>query len=184
VGWQDLKDHFRKAGEVVFADVLTMPGGRSKGCGVVEFSTPDEADRAIRELNDTSLMGRQVFVREDREPDVKFAGSRAGPSGGGGGGGYSGPRGGEPNPSAVFITNLPYIIAWQDMKDLFRQAGNVTRADVHSGPDGRSKGTGIVGFETPTDAQNAISMFNGYEWHGRKLEVREVGVGFCLEVDD
>ncbi|KAJ3016400.1 UNVERIFIED_CONTAM: hypothetical protein HDU68_012233, partial [Siphonaria sp. JEL0065] len=160
---------------VVFADVLTQPGGRSKGCGVVEYSTPEEAEAAIRELNDTPLLGRQVFVREDREPDIKFSGTR---SGGGDRGGYGGPRGGSgPNPSAVYITNLPYIVAWQDLKDLFRQAGNVTRADIHNGPDGRSKGTGIVGFDSPTDAQNAIfritALFNGYEWHGRKLEVRE-----------
>lgn len=31
---------------------------------IVEFSTPDEAQRAIKELSDTPLMGRQVFVRE------------------------------------------------------------------------------------------------------------------------
>ncbi|KAJ3193587.1 hypothetical protein HDU82_002761, partial [Entophlyctis luteolus] len=68
---------------------------------------------------------------------------------------------------------LPYIVAWQDLKDLFRQAGNVVRADVQEGPDRRSKGSGIVAFETPEDAQNAISMFNGYEWHGRRIEVRE-----------
>ncbi|ORY50434.1 hypothetical protein BCR33DRAFT_529482 [Rhizoclosmatium globosum] len=115
----------RKVGEVVFADVLTQPSGRSKGCGIVEYATPEEADRAIRELNDTPLMGRQVFVREDREPDIKFAGSRGGPRMGGGPGGYNGGGGGGggyrdfgPNPSAVYITNLPYIIAWQDLKDL------------------------------------------------------------------
>lgn len=40
-------------------------------------------------------------------------------------------------------------------------------------PDGQPKGTGIVAFETPEDAQNAISQFNGYAWQGRNLEVRE-----------
>ncbi|KAJ3113772.1 hypothetical protein HK100_001885 [Physocladia obscura] len=157
----------RKAGDVVFADVLTMPGGRSKGCGVVEYGTADEAQRAIEELNDTPLMGRNVFIREDREPDLKFGDRRSGPGGGGSSGGGS--RGG-PNPCGVFVSNLPYIVAWQDLKDLFRQAGSVTRADVQEGPDRRSKGSGIVVFETSADAQNAISMFNGYEWHGRKIE--------------
>jgi hypothetical protein len=33
----------------------------------VEFSTPQEAQRAMTELNDTEFMGRQVFIREDRE---------------------------------------------------------------------------------------------------------------------
>jgi len=36
VQWQQLKDHFRSAGQVVHADVF-MAGGRSRGCGVVEF---------------------------------------------------------------------------------------------------------------------------------------------------
>ena len=38
---------------------------------------------------------------------------------------------------------------------------------------GRPKGTGIVAFETPNDARNAIQQFNGYDWQGRALEVRE-----------
>ncbi|KAI8615814.1 hypothetical protein BC830DRAFT_1120871 [Chytriomyces sp. MP71] len=167
VGWQDLKDYMRKAGEVLFADILTLPGGRSKGCGVVEYATPEEAARAISELNDTPLMGRQVFVREDREAEAKFGAS------GGGSGGRGPPRSG----NGVFVGNLPYIVAWQDLKDLFRQAGNVIRSDIHEGPDRRSKGTGVVVFDNATDAQNAISMFNGYDWHGRKIEVREVRVG-------
>lgn len=51
--------------------------------------------------------------------------------------------------------------------------GTVVRADVHMAPDGRMKGSGIVAFDNPEDAQNAIQQFNGYEWNGRNLEVRE-----------
>jgi len=45
------------------------------------------------------------------------------------------------------------------------------RADVHVGPDGRPKGSGIVAFESPDDVINAIQQFNGYDWQGRPLEV-------------
>lgn len=41
------------------------------------------------------------------------------------------------------------------------------------GPDGRPKGSGIVVFESPEDARNAIQQFNGYDWQGRMIEVRE-----------
>jgi len=51
--------------------------------------------------------------------------------------------------------------------------GTVLRADVHLAPDGRPKGSGIVAFETVEDARNAIQQFNGYDWQGRNLEVRE-----------
>ena len=98
---------------------------------------------------------------------------------------------------------LPYTVGWQDLKDLFRQAGgfplcpvehvsrhggpvtfrwltdaaavqgNIIRADVNMTPDGRPKGTGIVAYETAEDARNAIMQFNGYDWQGRALEVRE-----------
>jgi len=40
-------------------------------------------------------------------------------------------------------------------------------------PDGRMKGSGIVAFDNPDDARNAIQQFNGYDWNGRMLEVRE-----------
>lgn len=41
--------------------------GRSKGCGIVEYRTPMEAQTAINTLLDTELKGRLIFVREDRE---------------------------------------------------------------------------------------------------------------------
>lgn len=41
------------------------------------------------------------------------------------------------------------------------------------GPDGRSKGTGTVLFESITDAQNAYKLFQGYDWQGRILDIRE-----------
>lgn len=40
-------------------------------------------------------------------------------------------------------------------------------------PDGRPKGSGIVAFDNPEDTRNAIQQFNGYDWNGRVLEVRE-----------
>lgn len=37
--------------------------------------------------------------------------------------------------------------------------------------DRRSKGTGKVVFESRDDLDEAISRFDGFEWHGRKLGV-------------
>ncbi len=61
---------------------------------------------------------------------------------------------------------------WQDLKDLFRKAGTVLRADVSLGPDNRSRGYGTVLLATAEDAGRAVDMYNGYDWQTRVLEVR------------
>merc|ERR1711920_980985 len=66
--WQDLKDFFRQAGNVIYSNVMkSQQDGRSQGCGIVEFETVKEANKAIRHLHDSELDGRLIFVREDRE---------------------------------------------------------------------------------------------------------------------
>ena len=69
------------AGEVLFAEVLVTPTGVSKGCGsvkrifigvcasllicsIVEFASQEDAQRSIRELSETPLLGRPIFIRE------------------------------------------------------------------------------------------------------------------------
>jgi RNA recognition motif-containing protein len=51
---------------------------------------------------------------------------------------------------------LPYRTSWQDLKDLFRPIPGLIRADVMQDREGRSRGCGIVVFETTEDAQEAI----------------------------
>ncbi|RKO91210.1 hypothetical protein BDK51DRAFT_37530 [Blyttiomyces helicus] len=164
VGWVDLRDFMSKVGTVVYTDILTIAGGRSKGCGVVEYATPEEANSAIRQLCDTPLMGRSVFVREDREAEVKAAsGPPRAPAS------SRGPV--EVTGRQIFVANLPYIVAWQDLKDLFRSAGSVVRADIMEGADRRSKGVGTVVFETPAEAAQAIcSRFARWAFDGWLLD--------------
>lgn len=65
---------------------------------------------------------------------------------------------------------LPYQAGWQDLKDLFRNAGNIMRADINIGADGRPKGSGTVVFETVKDAQQAISKgFFSYFVRGKLM---------------
>ncbi|KAI9068112.1 hypothetical protein FKP32DRAFT_1600740 [Trametes sanguinea] len=75
------------------------------------------------------------------------------------------------------MTWLPYRVRWQDLKDLFRRAGTVLRADVSLGPDNRSRGYGTVLLATAEDAGRAVDMFNGYTWQTRTLEVRPDRMG-------
>ncbi len=64
--WQDLKDHFKVAGEVVFASVSIDPEtGRSKGCGIVQFESTAMSQNAIKMMRDHPMDGHKLFVRED-----------------------------------------------------------------------------------------------------------------------
>ncbi|EIW78302.1 RNA-binding domain-containing protein [Coniophora puteana RWD-64-598 SS2] len=174
------------AGEVLFAEVLITPTGVSKGCGIVEFASQEDAQRAIRELSEVPLLGRPVFIREDRENESRFGATpvpgKIGMAMAGQGLNATPPPrpphhnyfGTSANPgNQLYVGNLPYQAGWQDLKDLFRTAGNIIRADINIGADGRPKGSGTVVFETPKDANQAISMYNGFDWYGRILEVRE-----------
>ena len=185
VSWQDLKDHMRDAGDVQYSKILTDREGRSKGCGIVEFSTVEGAQDAIEKLTDSELKGRKIFVREDREDGKR-----------GGGGARSSSSG--PTPPAttsssdiikeestnttttttkaegtqLFIGNLPWETTWQELKDYFAPCGDIQRADVAIGHDGRKKGFGFVRFATKEEASGAIDKMHGVEFNGRKLEVR------------
>ncbi|KAF9155225.1 hypothetical protein BG015_010621 [Linnemannia schmuckeri] len=182
VRWQDLKDLFRKAGHVVRADVALGQDNRSRGFGTVVFSNEGEAKQAISMFDQHHWQDRVIQVQEDRSGMENGRhhdrGNAHGPAQG-----YNhlGPHFRNLYPMnhnhnvavnrQVFVGNLPFQCQWQDLKDLFRKAGNIIRADVAHGYDGRSRGFGSVLFATPEDAKAAISMFDNYEYNGRTLRV-------------
>jgi cold-inducible RNA-binding protein len=62
-----LRQAFEAIGSVRSADVITdRDTGRSRGFGFVEMENDADAQRAIEELNDTSIDGRNVTVAEAR----------------------------------------------------------------------------------------------------------------------
>jgi len=48
----------------------------------------------------------------------------------------------------VFISNLNWETSWKNLKDHMRQAGDVVRVDIFMNEKGRSKGCGVIEFET------------------------------------
>lgn len=192
VQWYELKDHFANAGPIVRADIVTNHG-RPRGMGTVEYASRDVAQRAINLYDRTLFMGREIFVREDLPPPEKkndFRQDRfdktdrydAQESR------YSRSSRDTYTPAPtrrerdfrkepakgfeVFVGNLPFTVRWQDLKDLFREFGDVERADIIETSYGKSRGMGTVHFVNEQDAENAISKLNDYEWFGRRIEVR------------
>jgi cold-inducible RNA-binding protein len=64
----DLHDLFAELGTVVSAVVINdRDSGRSKGFGFVEMASPEDATKAINELNGKNVDGRNIMVNEARE---------------------------------------------------------------------------------------------------------------------
>jgi len=83
-----LEELFASVGTVESATLITDKfSGNSKGFGFVEMSSDEEADKAIAELNDKELGGRNIVVNEARPREERPAGG-FNRGGGGGGGGF------------------------------------------------------------------------------------------------
>jgi len=92
----ELRDLFSTAGTVESVSIIMDKfTGRAKGFGFVEMSTEEEAQNAVKTLNQKDLGGRQIAVdiarpmvdRGDRGPRQFGGGNDR--RGGNGGGGYS-----------------------------------------------------------------------------------------------
>ncbi|KAK3752737.1 hypothetical protein QZH41_018711, partial [Actinostola sp. cb2023] len=55
--WQDLKDHMREAGDVLFTDVF------KDGCGVVEYAKYDDMKYAIKHMDDSKFRSHEVSIK-------------------------------------------------------------------------------------------------------------------------
>jgi len=92
---KDLHDLFSQAGVVTNASImLDKFTGKSRGFAFIEFSSAEEANRAVEMFHGKEFQGRSLTVniarpREERPPGGGFRGG----GGGGGGGGWRGDRG-------------------------------------------------------------------------------------------
>ncbi len=91
VNQQSLQDTFSQCGTVESVNVIMdRDTGQSKGFAFVEMSSDSEAQKAIQELNGSSLDGREIKVNEAKP---KAPRDNRGGGGYGGGGGGRGDRG-------------------------------------------------------------------------------------------
>ncbi|XP_057696008.1 myelin expression factor 2 [Corythoichthys intestinalis] len=193
--WQAIKDLMRdKVGEVTYVELFKDAEGKSRGCGVVDFTDEEFVTKAVETMNQYDLNGRPLNIRED--PDGEYARrvlQRIGGQQGGrvqdiGLGGINIPPSIANNPnippeikhalqagrlgSTVFVVNLDFKVGWKKLKEVFSMAGVVKRADVKEDKDGKSRGMGTVTFEQPLEALQAISMFNGQMLFDRPMHVK------------
>ena len=74
----------------------------------------------------------------------------------------------------LFVGNLPFETAEDDLQALFAQAGAVETVTVmRDRATGRARGFAFVEMSTDDEAQNAITALNGTQVGGRNLTVNE-----------
>ena len=74
----------------------------------------------------------------------------------------------------LYVGNLPYTTAEQDLQELFASAGTVESVNLmRDMATGQARGFGFVEMATDEDAQNAIQQLNNFSYGGRNLTVNE-----------
>uniref|UniRef100_A0A3B5KIA4 Heterogeneous nuclear ribonucleoprotein M n=1 Tax=Takifugu rubripes TaxID=31033 RepID=A0A3B5KIA4_TAKRU len=152
VKWQALKDLMKeKVGEVTYVEHLMDAEGKSRVSELMK--------KAVEKVNKHNFNGRPLKVKED--PDGVIAQREINKSQGAGRIG-----------NTVFVANLDYKVGWKKLKEVFIMAGLVVRTDILEDKDGKSRGMGTVTFDSPLEAVQAVSMFNGQLLFNRVMHVK------------
>ncbi|KAL3223681.1 hypothetical protein MRX96_027262 [Rhipicephalus microplus] len=152
--WTDIKDLFRdKVGDVSYVELFEDETGKFRGCGIVELKDKASVPKAIEVLHRYEMKGRFLVVKEDFDVERDRFG-RPIPRGRSGGDRMMDDRGRDDRDGYGRGECLWPIL--------------ITRTDK----EGNSKGHGIVEFEHPIEAVQAISMLNGQKLYNRAMSVR------------
>jgi len=72
----------------------------------------------------------------------------------------------------LYVGNLSYSTTEEDLRTLFSQAGAVASVELIKDRDtGSSKGFAFIEMESQSDAEKAISTYNGYNLDNREIKV-------------
>ncbi|CAH2036271.1 unnamed protein product [Thlaspi arvense] len=145
-----LFEAFSQSGQVVSVRVCRdMTTRRSLGYGYVNYATPQDASRALNELNFMALNGRAIRVMYSvRDPSLRKSGV-----------------------GNIFIKNLDRSIDHKALHETFSAFGPILSCKVAVDPSGQSKGYGFVQYDTEEAAQRAIEQLNGMLLNDKQVYV-------------
>ena len=138
----EMRELFERFGEVKNVDIDNSRRSRDVMC-YVTFVSKTEADRAIKARNGVQFGGRRIRVEiahASRRLQINYA---------------------EPSRNRVWVRNIPEGTAWQDLKDFFREYGNIRHTNV------LFNRYGVVEFVKESDVDRAIDGAHNREFTGR-----------------
>ena len=81
-------------------------------------------------------------------------------------------RGSSEEGFSVHVSNLPYCVDKEHLKNAFREFGAIKHSHVNLDEIGRSRGFGVVEFETKEAADKAVEVMDKAEFNKREVSVR------------
>ncbi|VDM49396.1 unnamed protein product [Toxocara canis] len=154
---EELEKLFSKFGKITSCAVMTDAEGRSKGFGFVAFDNPEDAEKAVNEMNEYELPDseRKLYVcraqkKNERSAELKrrYEQQKADCMRR-----YQGVN--------LYVKNLDDTVDDEVLKQNFESYGKITSAKVMCDDNNRSKGFGFVCFEKPDEATKAVREMNG-----------------------
>lgn len=161
IGSEDVRAAFTQYGEVLEADVVIDPTGRSRGFAFVTMVNSEDCTAAIEGENGKEMDGRAMRVdfHTPRDPNAPRPERRS-----------SQPSRDDPN--RIYVGNLPWSFDDFDLQDTFDEFGTVVDAKVITDREtGRSRGFGFVTMASDDDVESAIRELDGSQCDGRYIRV-------------
>lgn len=157
-----LKQHMETIGPVLRSKILCDSLMESKGCGIVVYKHSDDAKKAIKELYNTVLKGRLIFIREDRESvsarRLKEAVSHE-------------------KRACILLGNFDrkQENVENAIRDFMGKAGPVRKVLVNPQLKGKGRGKILVEFDTKASADRAVASLHGTIIGDNKVSVQRYG---------
>ncbi|RXG72802.1 Myelin expression factor 2 [Armadillidium vulgare] len=175
--------------------MLKDENNRFKGCAIISFKDPEMAEEAIQTMNRKEFKGRKLVVKEeDAIPDLKSGGDRkrmredfdrvslpittpvatntANYNTYGLSLTFLNSLNIELPLISIVLANLDYTVSESDLRDVFCLAGKIMDIEIFKDKEGKSRGFGVVEYEHPVEAVQAISMLHNQSYRDRLLTVR------------
>ena len=75
---------------------------------------------------------------------------------------------------SIYVGNLSYQVAEEDLKEVFAEYGTVKKAQLPIDREtGRVRGFGFIEMSSDAEEEAAIAALDGSEWMGRSLKVNK-----------
>uniref|UniRef100_A0A2I3GF99 ELAV-like protein n=1 Tax=Nomascus leucogenys TaxID=61853 RepID=A0A2I3GF99_NOMLE len=137
----ELRSLFSSIGEVESAKLIRdKVAGHSLGYGFVNYVTAKDAERAINTLNGLRLQSKTIKVS------------------------YARPSSEVIKDANLYISGLPRTMTQKDVEDMFSRFGRIINSRVLvDQTTGLSRGVAFIRFDKRSEAEEAITSFNGHK---------------------